>query len=73
MRKAYERGLPRWSDIKVIYDQYNEQFDREKEGELLESILQGFSMGVPATEAVEHENEMRAQRRRRLQMQLEEE
>ena len=49
------------------------QFDREKEGELLESILQGFSMGVPATEAVEHENEMRAQRRRRLQMQLEEE
>jgi uncharacterized surface protein with fasciclin (FAS1) repeats len=32
MRKAYERGLPRWSDIKVIYDQYNEQLDREKAG-----------------------------------------
>ncbi len=32
MRKAYERGLPRWSDIKVIYDQYAEQLDREKAG-----------------------------------------
>lgn len=32
MQKAYERGLPRWSDIKVIYDQYSEQLDREKAG-----------------------------------------
>jgi len=32
MKKAYERGLPRWSDIKVIFDQYNEQLDREKAG-----------------------------------------
>ena len=30
MRLAYERGLPRWSDIKVIYDQYNERLDNEK-------------------------------------------
>ena len=30
MRKAYERGLPRWSDIKVLYDKYNEQLDQEK-------------------------------------------
>ena len=32
MRKAYERGLPKWSDIKKIFDQYNEQLDREKQG-----------------------------------------
>ena len=32
MRKAYERGLPKWSDIKVLYDQYAERLDREKAG-----------------------------------------
>ena len=32
MQKAFERGLPRWSDIKVLYDQYNERLDREKTG-----------------------------------------
>ena len=32
MQKAYERGLPRWSDIKVLYDEYNERLDREKAG-----------------------------------------
>ena len=32
MQKAYDRGLPRWSDIKVLYDQYNERLDREKTG-----------------------------------------
>ena len=32
MKKAYERGLPHWSDIKVLYDQYGEQLDREKAG-----------------------------------------
>ena len=32
MAKAYERGLPRWSDIKVLYDKYSEQLDREKSG-----------------------------------------
>ena len=32
MRKAYEKGLPTWSDIKVIYDQYNERLEQEKEG-----------------------------------------
>jgi len=32
MQTAYERGLPRWSDIKVLYDTYNEQLDREKAG-----------------------------------------
>ncbi len=31
MQKAYERGLPRWSDIKKIYDQYNERLDEEKQ------------------------------------------
>ena len=30
MQKAYERGLPRWSDIKKLYDQYNERLDSEK-------------------------------------------
>ena len=24
MQAAYDRGLPRWSDIKVLYDQYND-------------------------------------------------
>ena len=32
MRKAYEKGLPTWSDIKKIYDQYNERLEQEKEG-----------------------------------------
>ena len=32
MRKAYEKGLPTWSDIKVIYDQYYERLEQEKEG-----------------------------------------
>ena len=32
MRKAYEKGLPTSSDIKVIYDQYNERLEQEKEG-----------------------------------------
>jgi uncharacterized surface protein with fasciclin (FAS1) repeats len=32
MRQAYEKGLPKWSDIKVIFDQYNERLDREKSG-----------------------------------------
>ena len=32
MREAYSRGLPRWSDIKKIFDQYNERLDREKSG-----------------------------------------
>lgn len=30
MQKAYSRGLPKWSDIKVLYDQYNERLDQEK-------------------------------------------
>ena len=32
MRKAYERGLPRWSDIKVLFNEYNERLEREKAG-----------------------------------------
>lgn len=32
MQKAYDRGLPKWSDIKAIFDQYSEQLDREKSG-----------------------------------------
>ena len=40
MRKAYERGLPRWSDIKAIYDQYNEQLDREKSGGSISAEVQ---------------------------------
>ena len=30
MQKAYSLGLPKWSDIKVLYDQYNERLDHEK-------------------------------------------
>lgn len=32
MQKAYDRGLPKWSDIKVIFDQYSERLDRERQG-----------------------------------------
>ena len=32
MKKAYEKGLPKWSDIKVLFDKYSEQLDREKAG-----------------------------------------
>ena len=31
MRLAFERGLPRWSDVKVLYDQYNEEFQEMKQ------------------------------------------
>ena len=40
MRKAYERGLPRWSDIKVLFDQYSEQLDREKAGGTISEEVQ---------------------------------
>jgi len=30
MKQAYDRGLPKWSDIKEIYNKYNEQLDQEK-------------------------------------------
>ncbi|MCR4601912.1 MAG: fasciclin domain-containing protein [Prevotella sp.] len=39
MQTAYSRGLPRWSDIKKIYDQYNERLDSEKQaGEISEEV-----------------------------------
>jgi hypothetical protein len=31
MQQAYDRGLPRWSDIRVIYDQYNDRLDMLKQ------------------------------------------
>ena len=40
MRKAYQRGLPKWSDIKVLYDQYAEQLDREKAGGVISAEVQ---------------------------------
>lgn len=30
MQKAYDRGLPRWSDIKVLYDQYNDLLEEQR-------------------------------------------
>ena len=30
MQKAYAQGLPKWSDIKAIYDPVKDQFEREK-------------------------------------------
>ena len=30
MRKAYEQGLPTWSDIKAIYEPVKEQYEQEK-------------------------------------------
>ena len=39
MQKAYERGLPSWSDIKVIFDEYGERLDREKsEGRISDEV-----------------------------------
>ena len=40
MQKAYDRGLPRWSDVKVLYDQYSEQLDREKAGGAISEEVQ---------------------------------
>ena len=40
MRKAYERGLPRWSDIKVLCDQYGELLEREKSGGVISEEVQ---------------------------------
>ncbi len=40
MQKAYDRGLPKWSDIKVLFDQYNEQLDREKSGGIISPEVQ---------------------------------
>lgn len=33
MREAYSRGLPKWSDIKKLYDQYNDQLQAIKDGD----------------------------------------
>ena len=30
MQLAYDRGLPRWSDIKVLYDQYNDLLEEQR-------------------------------------------
>ena len=30
MQIAYDRGLPRWSDIKVLYDQYNDLLEEQR-------------------------------------------
>ena len=39
MQLAYSRGLPRWSDIKAIYNQYNERLDSEKAaGQISEEV-----------------------------------
>jgi uncharacterized surface protein with fasciclin (FAS1) repeats len=40
MQKAYERGLPKWSDVKVIFDQYNERLEREKLGTSISDEVQ---------------------------------
>jgi uncharacterized surface protein with fasciclin (FAS1) repeats len=33
MNEAYSRGLPKWEDIKVLYDQYNDSLEAVKAGE----------------------------------------
>ena len=39
MQKAYERGLPKWSDIKQLFDEYGERLDREKsDGQISEEV-----------------------------------
>ncbi len=39
MQTAYDRGLPKWSDIKVIVDQYSERLEQEKSaGEVSEEV-----------------------------------
>ncbi len=30
MEEAYRRGLPRWSDVKVLYDTYNDRLEEER-------------------------------------------
>lgn len=72
--KAAEEGeqVVEQGEAEAFEEEVREPFDREHEGALVESILQGFARGVPASEAAEHESEARAQRRRRLQIQLEE-
>ena len=39
MQEAYDRGLPRWSDIKAIYDQYADLLSTQKsEGKISEEV-----------------------------------
>ena len=40
MEEAYANGLPRWSDIKKIFNEYNERLDREKSGGQISAEVQ---------------------------------
>ncbi len=40
MQKAYDRGLPRWSDIKKLYDQYNDQLEEQKAAKNISAEVQ---------------------------------
>ena len=53
MRKAYERGLPSWSDIKEIYNEYNERLDQEKQGgRISEEVQQARDKALAMVEEI---------------------
>lgn len=53
MREAYQRGLPRWSDIKAIYDEYNERLDAEKTaGQVSDEVQQARDKALVMVEEI---------------------
>lgn len=53
MQKAYSLGLPKWSDIKVLYDQYNERLDHEKaSGRISEEVQAARNKALAMVEEI---------------------
>lgn len=53
MQKAYQRGLPKWSDIKEIYNQYNERLDAEKQaGEISREVQMARDKALAMVEEI---------------------
>jgi hypothetical protein len=53
MQKAYSLGLPKWSDIKVLYDQYNERLDHEKaSGSISEEVQAARNKALAMVEEI---------------------
>ena len=53
MQKAYAQGLPKWSDIKKIYDKYNERLDSEKaSGEISHEVQEARDKALAMVEEI---------------------
>ena len=53
MAKAYALGLPTWDDIKVIYDQYNAQYEAERDaGNISQEVIDARNKALAMVEEI---------------------